>query len=45
VYDVKVNGEQVGQVKADAYGLVTIRQVADDATIEFTVVRSKSLSE
>jgi hypothetical protein len=38
VYNVTVNGSSAGQVTADQYGLVTIPQVADDASIDLTVV-------
>ncbi|MFP4521335.1 MAG: T9SS type A sorting domain-containing protein [Fibrobacterota bacterium] len=38
VYNLQINGSSAGQVTADEYGLVTIQDVVDDATIDLTVV-------
>jgi hypothetical protein len=45
VYDLKINGSSRGQITADRWGLVTIPQVADDASIDLTVVGTTQVQE
>ena len=43
-YRVKINGRAAPQVTADAFGLITIPQVADDAAIELEVAGAEKVT-